>query len=145
MSMNHLPAILSLLVALAVGYLTLTVESKVVHQQHAIEQLRRELDDTRKEVDEIAKTNSFLDDQVFALKEDLKKAATAQTPPTGGVTRGQLDAALTEYMLMVDEKLKPLITRPIELKIWDMANPTAEVTPLVPPPGSEGKDPKKSP
>jgi hypothetical protein len=145
MSMNHLPAILSLLVALAVGYLTLTVESKVVHQQHAIELLRRELDDTRKEVDELAKTNSFLDDQVFALKEDLKKAETTPAPPTSAITRAQLDAALTENMLMVDEKLKPLITRPIELKIWDMANPTAEVTPLVPPPGSEGKDAKKSP
>lgn len=145
MSINHIPAILSLLIALAVGYLTLTVESRVVHQEHALEKLRHELEDTRKKLEETTQTASFLDDQIFALKEDFSKGPTAGIPVDAPVTRAQLDAALKEYTLIMDEKIKPLMARPIELKIWDMANPTAEVTPLVPPPEAGAKEEKKGP
>ncbi|MEZ0386642.1 MAG: hypothetical protein ACAI34_06225 [Verrucomicrobium sp.] len=141
--MNHLPAILSLALALAIGYLALMLESKSVRQQTTIEKLTRELDALKTKEEETAKTTQFLDDQIFALKEDKKpdvagvlgSEALTGSPPY--ITRSQLESALSEHMLIIDEKLKPIMTRPLELKIWDMANPTAEVTPLVPPPEAD--------
>lgn len=130
--MNHLPGIVGCIFALLAGYLVVTLEMRVDRQQAALETLTRDLMRAQEQL-ESAKSTA---DELEVLAEALQK----RPPPTSAdsVTSEALNAALQEHALMVDEKLKLLTGRPIEIKVFDMANPVVEVTPLIPPPPSEG-------
>jgi hypothetical protein len=130
--MNHLPGIVGCLFALLAGYLVVTLEMRVDRQQAALETITRDLMRAQEQLESAESTADEL--------EELAKALQQNPPPAtaGSVTSEALNAALREHALMVDEKLKLLTGRPIEIKVYDMANPVVEVTPLIPPPPGEG-------
>lgn len=140
--MNHVPGALSLVLVLVLGYFVLALDTEGRRQRAEIEKLRGTVETLQRKQEETARSVGFFDDQIFALKEDLKELAPAPQPY---ITRPQLEAALAEQHLILDEKLKPLLTRPLELKIWDMANPTAEITPLLPVPEKTEGVPTQTP